>query len=61
MKKKLKNIQVIDGADNSYYAIYNIEEKYFNLIFPNGQDIEFISDFVLRIGEKSANQILKKL
>ncbi|MEG7978457.1 MAG: hypothetical protein NY202_00600 [Mollicutes bacterium UO1] len=40
-----KNIQVIDGADNCHYPIYSIEEEYFNLIFPNGQDIEFIEDF----------------
>jgi hypothetical protein len=44
-KKKTKNIQVIDGAINCHYPIYSIEEEYFNLIFPNGQDIEFIDDF----------------
>lgn len=50
-KKKTKNIQVIDGADNCHYPIYSIEEEYFNLIFPNGQDIEFIDDFYKRIGK----------
>jgi len=45
-KKKTKNIQVIDGAINCHYPIYSIEEEYFNLIFPNGQDIEFIEDFI---------------
>ena len=40
-----KNIQVIDGADNCHYPIYSMEEEYFGLIFPNGQDIEFIEDF----------------
>jgi hypothetical protein len=44
-KKKTKNIQVIDGADNCHYPIYSIEEEYFALIFPNGQDIEFVDDF----------------
>jgi hypothetical protein len=60
-KKKTKNIQVIDGAYDSRYAIYSIEEEYFNLIFPNGQDIEFASDFVSRVGKKSGNKVLEEL
>lgn len=50
-KKITKNIQVIDGADNCHYPIYKIEEKHFILIFPDGQDIEFIDDFYKRIGK----------
>lgn len=61
MKAKKKNVQVIDGAYNSCYAIYSIEEEYFNLIFPNGQDIEFAKDFVSRVGKKLGNQVLKEL
>src|SRR5205814_6898191 len=63
-KKKTKNIQVIDGAYNCCYSIYNIREEYFNLIFPNGQkgqDIEFASDFVLRVGKRVGSKILKEL
>lgn len=56
-----KNIQVIDGAYNSCYSIYTIKEEYFNLIFPNGQDIEFVEDFVSRVGKRLGNRILKEL
>ena len=56
-----KNIQVIDGAYNSCYSIYSIEEKYFNLIFPNEQDIEFAKDFISRVGKRKGNKILKEL
>ena len=63
-KKKTKNIQVINGGYNCCYSIYSIKEEYFNLIFPNsreGQDIEFVSDFVLRAGKRTSNRVLKEL
>ena len=60
-KKKTKNIQVINGSYNCCYSIYSIEEKYFDLMFPNGQDIEFVSDFVSRVGKRLGNRILREL
>jgi hypothetical protein len=60
MNKKLKNIQVIDGADNCHYPIYSIEEEYFNLIFPNNQDIEFIEDFIARIKKTETKEEKKR-
>jgi hypothetical protein len=59
-KKRLKNIQVIDGADNCHYAIYSIEEEYFNLIFPNDQDIEFVDDFLVRMKKTQTKEERKK-
>jgi hypothetical protein len=50
--KEMKNIQVIDGADNSTYSIYSVTEDEFRMIFPDvEQDIEFIEDVAERIGE----------
>ena len=58
----MKNIQVIDGATNSGYWIYQASEKAFLLIFPaEGQNIEFIEDFVRRTGRKEAGAILAPL
>ena len=57
--KQLKNIQVIDGADNCAYDIYTISEESFLKIFPNGQDIEFIEDLIERLGEDQAQNILE--
>ncbi len=48
----MKNIQVIDGADNSTYSIFAATEDEFEIIFPVGTDIEFIEDFVDRVGEE---------
>lgn len=58
---KMKNIQVIDGAANCVYPIYSTKERDFLLIFPDGHDIEFIDDFVGRVGPRRARAILERL
>ena len=40
----MKNIQVIDGAVNSVFEIYAIEDSLFYRLFPNGAEIAFTSD-----------------
>ncbi len=50
----MKNIQIIDGADNCTYSIFSIDNSLFELIFPNNQDIEFIEDFMTRLGQEKA-------
>ncbi len=55
----MKNIQVIDGADNCAYDIYSISDTGFLKVFPNGQDIEFSEDFFERLGDKEANKVLE--
>ncbi len=55
----MKNIQVIDGATNCAYSIFEVTEETFSLLFPGrGQDIEFIDDIVARLGEEKAGEIL---
>ena len=48
----MKNIQVIDGADNSVYDIFVATDEEFALIYPAGQDIAFI-DEVYERGERT--------
>ena len=57
----MKNIQVIDGADNCTYDIFQISDKDFKFIFPGDTDIEFIEDFCDRVGEDKATEILAKV
>jgi hypothetical protein len=48
----VKNILIIDGAENCEYAIYAVTEDEFTKIFPeNRQNVEFIEDLVERIGD----------
>lgn len=54
----MKNIQTIEPADNCAYNIYAMPDEDFELMFPDGQDIEFVEDFFKRIGSKKARQIL---
>ena len=57
----MKNIQVIDGAENCAYDIFQISDESFKKIFPNGQDIEFSEDLFERLGQEEARKILEPL
>jgi len=57
----VKNIQVIDGADNCTYSLYAATDEEFEEIFPNGTDVEFIEDYFDRSGEARAIEITSNL
>ena len=44
----MKNIQIIDGALNAVYDIFQVMDQEFSLIFPPGQDIAFIDEAMAR-------------
>lgn len=48
----MKNIQVIDGAENCVYDIFQAMDEEFSLIFSDGRDIAFI-DEVYESGDPS--------
>jgi hypothetical protein len=60
----MRNIQVIDGAENSVYDIFSATDEEFALIFPAGQDVAFIDEVMARGPEKELtdafNQIRKR-
>jgi hypothetical protein len=56
----LKNIQIIDGADNATFSIFQATDEEFAVIFPGeAQDIEFPEDLIDRLGEGAAAELLK--
>jgi hypothetical protein len=58
----MKNIQIIDGAVNATYSIFQATNQEFDTIFPGpGQDIELVEDYVSRIGEVEATKTLSTL
>jgi hypothetical protein len=57
----MKNIQVIDRADNCAYSIFAATHEEFEAIFCNGADIEFVEDFFERVGEETATRITGEL
>ncbi len=55
----MKNVQVIDGADNCTYSVYAFTENEFSIIFPEpGQTIEFIEDAERRLGPEILDHVL---
>lgn len=58
----MRNIQVIDGAVNATYSIFQATDEEFEEVFPGpGQDIEIVEDYVLRVGEGDASRTLSQL
>jgi hypothetical protein len=58
----MKNIQVIDGAQNCRYPIYSVTDDEFAIIFPaKGQGIEFLEDAILRVGKRKLGSVLKRV
>ncbi len=46
-----KNIQVIDGACNSTYDVFEVPEYIFDMLFPEETDVAFLSEVEERIEE----------
>lgn len=57
----MKNIQIIDGAENCTFSIFAMSDNDFDVLFPDGNDIEFVKDLQKRLGEKTATEILNRL
>ena len=54
----VKNIQIIDGAANAAFSLFQATEEEFNAIFPDGQDIELLEDLIDRLGDEAAGAVL---
>lgn len=58
----MKNIQVIDGAENTEYAIYEVTDEEFLQIFPGErQNVEFIEDMFERLGDDECNKVFEHI
>jgi hypothetical protein len=57
----MKNIQIIDGANNCTYSVFSATDEGFAAIFPDGADVEFIEDVVERFGDEAAGKITGEL
>ena len=44
----MKNIQIIDGAVNCVYDIFQATDEEFKAIFPEGEDVAFIDEVYAR-------------
>ena len=60
-KPSLKNIQVIDGAENCVYDIFQATEDEFSLIFPENTNVAFSSDVWAREDQTSLGKAFKNI
>lgn len=56
----MKNIQIIDGALNATFSIFQATEEEFAAIFPDGQDMELAEDLFERLGDEEAGRVLER-
>lgn len=54
----MKNIQIIDGAANATFSVFQATEEEFAELFRDGTDMDLIEDVIGRIGEDRAGEIL---
>ena len=57
----MKNVQIIDGAINATFSIFQATDEEFSVIFPDGRDIEIADDLFERVGEGEALRVLEPL
>ena len=48
----MKNIQIIDGALNATFSLFQATDEEFAAIFPNGSDMQIIEDVFERLGQE---------
>ncbi len=58
----MKNIQVIDGAENCTFSIFQATEEEFALLFPQpGQDIQYAEDLFKMAATDKTNEALNRI
>jgi hypothetical protein len=57
----VKNIQVIDGANNATFSIFEATDEEFTTIFPDGRDMELSEDLWERLDSEEASRVLAPL
>lgn len=57
----MKNIQIIDGAVNATFSVFQATDEEFAVIFPDERDMELVEDLTERLGDKLASSILAQL
>jgi hypothetical protein len=56
----MKNIQIIDGARNSTFEIYEVPDSLYAKIFREGTDVAFLNDVEQVLEERDWMRVYKK-
>lgn len=54
----MKNVQIIDGAANATFSIFQVTDDEFAAIFTDESEMEIIEDVIARLGEEEAHRTI---
>jgi hypothetical protein len=57
----MKNVQIIDGANNATFSVFQATDEEYAALFPSGRDMELAEDLIERLGEEEAARLLAPL
>lgn len=57
----MKNVQIVDGASNATFSIFQATEEEFAAVFPDGRDMELADNLTKRLGESEAGRVLSPM
>ena len=57
----MKNVQIIDGAVNATFSLFQATYEEFDAIFPDGRDMELAEDLIDRLGDEEAGRVLARI
>lgn len=57
----MKNVQIIDGAANATFSVFEATEQEYAAIFPGDCDMELVEDLIARLGEDETGRVLASL
>lgn len=57
----MKNVQVIDGAQNATFSIFQATDEEFELLFPDSTDVSFREDVEERLTEEQQHRVFAAL
>lgn len=57
----MKNVQIIDGASNATFSLFQATDEEFDAIFPHGSEMEIVEDVIDRLGEAQAGKIISPM
>ena len=57
----MKNIQLIDRADDATFSLFQATSMEFDALFPEGREMVLIEDVVARLGEEATADLLSRI
>lgn len=57
----MKNVLIVDGANNATFSVFQATNEEFAAIFPEGRDMELADEFFERLGNDEARRIVEPL